>query len=81
MKGKLPPKFTMPNFKLRGYENPYQHMRKFVITMTLSGIDKGIFHLIFSWTFVKVVMRWCSTLDPWKITNWVDLCREFLRQY
>ena len=56
-KGKLPPMFTMPNIKFRGIENPHHHIIKFISAMTLHGIDKDIFYLIFCWTFDKDVMK------------------------
>jgi len=58
LKGKLPHKFTMPDIKFHGTENPNHHVRDFVSVMTLKGIDKDIFHLIFPWTFDKDAMRW-----------------------
>jgi len=57
LKGKLPPKFTMPNIKFHGTGNPRHHMRNFISAMTLQGIDKDIIHLIFAWTFNKEVKR------------------------
>jgi len=57
-KGKLPLKFTMTNIKFHGTENPHHHVRNFVSAVTLKGIDKDIFHLIFPWTFEKDVVEW-----------------------
>jgi len=63
-KGKLPPEFTMADIKFHGTENPHHYMGNFVMAITLKGIDKFIFHLIFPWTFDKDVMRWYNTIDP-----------------
>jgi len=49
--------------------------------MSLKRIDKDIFHLIFSLTFHKDVMRWYNTVNPWKVNNWDDMCKEFLCLY
>jgi len=60
---KLPPKFIMSNIKFHGTDNPNHHVRNFVSAMTLKGIDKDIFHIIFPWTFDKDVIRCYSTID------------------
>ena len=44
--------------------------------MILKGIDKDILYIIFPWTFDKDVMRWYNTVDPQKVTNRDDLCKE-----
>ena len=46
-KGKLPLKFTMPDIKLHGIENPYYHVRNFLSTMTLTVIDEDNFNILF----------------------------------
>ena len=62
-KGKLPPKFTVPDIKFHGTENPNHHVKNFVSVMTLKGIDKDIFHIIFPWTFDKDAIRWYNAMD------------------
>jgi len=61
-KRKLSPKFTIPDIKFHG--TAQHHMRSFIIAMTLKGIDKDIFHLIFPSTFDKEAMMWYNTIDP-----------------
>ena len=56
-------------------------MKNFISAMTLKGVDKDIFHLVFPWTFNKEVIRWYNTIDPLQVTNWDDLCNELLSQY
>ena len=56
LKGKLSPKFTM--LDINGTENTNHRVRNFISAMTLKGIDKDIFHLIFLYTLDKDVMRW-----------------------
>ena len=56
--------FTMPDIKFHGIENLNQHIRNFVSAMTLKGIDKDVFHIIFPWTFDKDVIKWYNILDP-----------------
>jgi len=47
-KGKLPPKFTMLDIKFHGIESPHYHVRNCFSAMILKGMDKDIFHIIFS---------------------------------
>jgi len=46
-KENLPPKFTMPDIKFQGTENPHHHVRNIVGAMILKGIDKDIFYITF----------------------------------
>jgi len=62
-KGKLSPKFTMPNIKFHETGNPNRHVWNFISAMTLNGIDRDIFHNIVSWTFDKDFMRWYNSMD------------------
>jgi len=55
------------DIKVYGTENPNHHVRNFVSDVTLKGIDKDIFNLIFSWTFDKDVMRWYNAMGPRKV--------------
>ena len=48
LKGKLPLKFSMPDIKVHGINNPYYHTRNFLSAMELKRIDKDIFHIIFT---------------------------------
>jgi len=57
LKGKLLPKFTIPDIKFDGTTNPHHHVRIFISTITLKGVDKDIFHLLFPWTFDKEVTK------------------------
>ena len=69
------------NIKFHGTENPNYHVRKFISAITLDGIDKNIFHIIFLWIFDKEVMKWYNIIYPRKVMNWNDLGKKFLRQY
>ncbi|KAJ8428399.1 hypothetical protein Cgig2_029022 [Carnegiea gigantea] len=40
LKGKLPPKFTMPDTKFHGTKSPNHHMRNFISGMTLKAAQK-----------------------------------------
>ena len=71
----------MPNIKFHGAKKPHHHVRDYFSALTLKGIDKDIFHIIFHWTFIKDVMRWYNTVVSSKSTNWDDLCKEFRHQY
>jgi len=53
LKGTLRPKLTMLDIKFHGAKNSHHHVRKFISPMSLKGIDKDTFHLIFRWTFDK----------------------------
>ena len=66
-KGKLPLKFTMPYIKFNGTENPYHHMKNFLSTLSLKGINKDIFHVTFLWTFDKDVTSWYNLVDRRKL--------------
>jgi len=50
LKVKLSPKFTMPNIKFHGTKNPNHYVRHFINVMTLKGINKDNFHIIFPFT-------------------------------
>jgi len=63
-KEKLSPLFIMLDIKFYEIENPHDHVRNFVSAMTLKGIDKDIFHIIFPLTFDQDVMRWSNAMDP-----------------
>jgi len=41
----------MSGIKFYGIENPHHHVRNFLSAITLKGIDKDIFHIIFPWMF------------------------------
>jgi len=56
-KEKLPSKFTIPDLRFQGFENLLHYVKNFISAMTSKGIDRDIFHLIFSWTFDKDVMK------------------------
>jgi len=71
-------KIHLPNIKFHGIENPNHYVSNFVSAMTLKGIDKDIFHIIFLWKFNEDVMRWYNVVDSGKVKNWDDLCEEFL---
>lgn len=60
-KGKLPPKFTMPNIKFHGTENSNHYLRNFASSMALKGIDKDI---IYPLMFDNNIMRWYNAMDP-----------------
>jgi len=70
----------MLDIKFQGTENPHYHVRNFLSAMTLKGIHREIFHIIFPWSFNKDVMRWYNTIDLQKVTSWDDLHKEFLLQ-
>jgi len=75
---KITPKFIKPNIKFHGTENPHHRTRSFLSAIILKGIDKDIFHIIFPSKFDKDAMKWYNIVDPQKVTNWDDLCKEFL---
>jgi len=47
IEGKVLTKFTMPDIKLYETENPHYHVRNSLCAMTLKGINKDMFHIIF----------------------------------
>jgi len=79
-KGKLAPKFTMPDIKFDGVETPNHHVRNFISVMPLTGIDNDIFHHILPWTFDKDIIRWYIVIDPYKVMDW-EIYLEFVCQY
>ena len=80
-KEKLPIKLNMWDIKFYETENFHHYMRNLIGAMTLKGIDRDVFHLIFPWNFDKDILRWYDTLDRWRFTNWDDLCKKFKHQY
>jgi len=68
-KENYPQKLTVSNIKFHGTKNPHHHVRNFRSAMTLKGINKDIFHIIFPWMFDKDVMRWYNTMDAQKVPN------------
>ena len=46
-KGKLAPRFTMPDIKLHGTKNTHHYVRNFVSAMTFKEIDNNMFLIIF----------------------------------
>jgi len=70
----------MLNIKFHRTENPLHHVSNFTSVMTLKGIGKDIFHIIFP-PFDKDVMRRYNAVDPQKLINWDDLNKDFLHRY
>ena len=62
LKRKLPLKFSMLDVKFHGTKNPCHHVRNFFSAVTLKGIYKDIFPIIFPQTFDKDVKRWHKLL-------------------
>jgi len=62
-KGNFSPKFTTPDIKLHGSENPQHHVRNFISAITLKTIDKDIFYIVSCWRFDKDVMRWYNIFE------------------
>jgi len=67
----------MLDIKFHGTENPHQHVRNSISAMTLKGIDKDIFHIIFPSAFDKDVMRWYITMT--RERSWIGM--TFVRNF
>lgn len=67
LKGKVPEKVDLGDLpKFSGTENPRNHMRNFLASMALKGIDVQAYVHIFPVTLTQYVSTWYSMLPNMK---------------
>ena len=66
----LPQKFNANDIpKFKPTDNPYFHLRSFETVMNIKGIDKNIFHSLFSLSLETICQHWFFTLDKEKTST------------
>src|SRR6185503_5274965 len=78
----LPHKFyanDIPKFKAT--DNPYLHLRAFETIMNIKGIDKKVFHSLFSLSLETVCQQWFFSLDKEKTSTWDAIINAFIDRH
>ena len=79
---RLPGKFVMNDLsKFTGNEDPLVHVKAFKGQMTLKGVGKDFWPLVFPHSLGPVVQSWFYALDPKKVQTWEDITIAFAEQF
>ena len=74
----LPPKFKISNMEeFDGIGDPKQHLRRYLRTVEMKGIDEKQTLHAFPFSFTGGASRWYYSLDPSKTKVWNELVDFF----
>ena len=71
----------MVYIKFHGTKNRHRHVRNFSLLWIFHELTRISSTSFLPLTFDKDVVRWYNAVKPWKVTNWDDLYKKFLKQY
>src|SRR6185503_1726635 len=78
----LPHKFNANDIpKFKATNNPYFHLRAFETIMNIKGIDKKVFHSLFSLSLETVCQQWFFSLDKEKTCTRESIVNAFIDKY
>ena len=64
--------------KFEATDIPYFHLRAFETIMNIKGIDRKVFHYLFSLSLETVCQQWFFSLDKEKTSTWESIVNAFI---